>query len=316
MSAARPSNSSSDVPWRPDENCPCGSGREFQFCCEVAGRLPFVDVMKTQPVGPRTGFSHPGCYLGSTSNCSEKISKEHFISEAILKQFAGGLLVSGLPWHDQGESRKYSTNSLVSRVLCSRHNNSLAPLDSAASHFFAQMRLAMQHVTKKSMLRRSAFFLASGNGLEAWGVKTLLGLFHSRIASTNGQCLADSFTLNEPLATKVLEGAQLPKPLGMFVSFHQTSRVTDAISVAPLTDPSSHKLVGLMVEMIGVMFEFLIDTQGANPKFFEELHFYRPNIIDLEGPRRTSRVFLSWPSVGESGKRVSLKITTMSSSGS
>jgi len=52
------------------------------------------------PVGSRTGYRHPKCYAGADSNCSTKISKEHFISETLLERISlnGRAKIAGLAW--------------------------------------------------------------------------------------------------------------------------------------------------------------------------------------------------------------------------
>ena len=41
-------------------------------------------AVETEPKGPRTGHSHPGCYARALADCSDKISREHYVSEKLL----------------------------------------------------------------------------------------------------------------------------------------------------------------------------------------------------------------------------------------
>jgi hypothetical protein len=54
----------------------------------------------------------------------------------------------GLPWHDSEEYKEYGIDALTSKVLCTRHNNSLSPLDEAAGHAFRQFTEAMTYAIK------------------------------------------------------------------------------------------------------------------------------------------------------------------------
>src|SRR4051812_41419031 len=54
----------------------------------------------------RKALSHRSCYARRLGGCSSKISREHYLSENILKELneAGGLWVGGLPWLKSGSS--------------------------------------------------------------------------------------------------------------------------------------------------------------------------------------------------------------------
>jgi hypothetical protein len=117
-----------------DQNalCTCGSGLALAACC----LRPCGDL--TAP-GPATGYSHPKCYARELSNCSCTISGEHWVSESLLYLFApdGAIRLRGLS--GMNDWRRTSPGRLKSRVLCSRHNNLLSPLDQLTTRFFASL---------------------------------------------------------------------------------------------------------------------------------------------------------------------------------
>jgi hypothetical protein len=83
---------------RHDGPCPCGSGKTIINChLGLDGRLR-KPVPSLRPPGPKTSYAHPGCYLRSTADCSRQISREHYISEAVLEQLGRVLRVSGAAW--------------------------------------------------------------------------------------------------------------------------------------------------------------------------------------------------------------------------
>src|SRR5688572_9441951 len=102
--------------------CPCGSGELMRKCC-LATRA------RTDPGLPRTGNSHPGCYARTLRDCSEKLSREYWISQSILDLGDSMIVARGLPWLKPGESRRISSKSLAARILCTRHNSALSSLD-------------------------------------------------------------------------------------------------------------------------------------------------------------------------------------------
>ena len=156
----RPNPKSLDAPWKPIDQCPCESGLVYRECCLWTDGAPLIQIPSLSPSGSSTGYEHKKCYLNFTKNCCSKISGEHFISKSILSQFKG-LSVSGMPWQSAGEENVYHPNSLKANILCQRHNNALSPLDAAASHFFKKVFEATHHVTKRSVSKRSKFFLVS-----------------------------------------------------------------------------------------------------------------------------------------------------------
>lgn len=258
------------------------------------------------PPGAGSGTGHKKCYMGSTANCSTKLSREHYISKSILSQFKR-LSVEGLPWQDSEQKSEFGIEALTSKVLCTRHNSSLSPIDSMAGHAFQQITDAMIYVTKKSLARRTAFYFVSGDAFELWGVKTLLGLFTAKIASSEKSALAKDNEIDFETACRALSGSGLIPPLGLYVH-NEGESVKHGIGVSPLSNHDEKIVGGLRVNMLGVVFDFMIDTRGSNLQFFIEREFYRPWVLDLNGPRRTARIIFTWGTQRKTAKRVSLDI--------
>lgn len=246
--------------------------------------------------------------MQTTANCSEKLSREHYISKNILDQF-NQLAASGLPWHLDDQMVKYGANALASKVLCSRHNTALSPLDSAAGHAFRQITDAMNYVTKKSLARQPKFFLVSGDALELWGIKTLLGLYSAKVARSKGKVLAADYEVDVVTALKALSGGGVLKPLGLYIHPSTGEAIRHGIGVAPLTANDEKVLSGLRMNMTGITLDFILDQRGGNPRFFEEGQFYRPWILDLNGPERCARIIFTWAARTQKATRVSLDIS-------
>ena len=70
------------------------------------------------------GFSHPKCYLSATKGCSEKISQEHYISEALLNSIErhnSTIDVCGLSWLPKEHLKSIGKSSLTAGILCTTH---------------------------------------------------------------------------------------------------------------------------------------------------------------------------------------------------
>jgi hypothetical protein len=148
-----------------NELCPCRSGWLIVSCCldPSDGKLR-KKVKSIKPPGPATNYAHPNCYLRTTSDCSEEISREHYVSANILEQLGSdeGIEVFGLPWFNPGKGKRLSVDNLTSKILCKRHNENLSPLDHEAGIFFRELTAALSILDRKSSSKKSNFRLVSG----------------------------------------------------------------------------------------------------------------------------------------------------------
>ena len=121
--------------------------------------------------GRPSGYSHPRCYANADRNCSHKISKEHFISDALLRhlEFADKVKIAGLAWQRPQEFDLIPRRGLASRVLCTRHNSAMSHLDSAVEYLCSTIRgFDQDNLSKPAVL--------SGSDIERWMLKCLMGL--------------------------------------------------------------------------------------------------------------------------------------------
>jgi hypothetical protein len=101
-----------------------------------------------------SGYSHPKCYLGFTNNCSSDITKEHYISNSLLKLFEERktVKITGLRWIEEKKTFKLILrNSLRAHILCREHNNGLHELDTEMLRFFQavqQIEEVLKHPEK------------------------------------------------------------------------------------------------------------------------------------------------------------------------
>lgn len=77
------------------------------------------------------------CFLSAHGECSDKISREHYLSAAVMKAIApdGDLKVGGLAWQPPQTLQGIGIQSLQSKVLCTSHNSGLTELDAEATRF-------------------------------------------------------------------------------------------------------------------------------------------------------------------------------------
>ncbi len=134
----------------------------------------------TQPPGPKTGFRHPKCYAADDGNCSGKLSLEHYISASLLRQIApdGAVKISGLHWQEAEQFASLPIGAIGARILCSRHNSALAPLDAAIDQFAAAIGEfdSMARPLAGDLSVREERRVLSGEDIERWLLKCLVGM--------------------------------------------------------------------------------------------------------------------------------------------
>jgi len=305
---ARPKSTGLNAPWKENDRCPCGSRMDYGDCCLNHDGQPLIKTPSLTPDGPITKYENGKCYLNFTKNCSQKISREHYVSKSILSQF-GGLAVKGMPWQTPGTSDRYSPNNLTSHILCDRHNKSLSPLDKAASHFFKEVFAATHHATKKSISGQSKYFMASGDALELWALKTMVGLFYAKIAQSKGVTMLGNYNFDHKILENAFYGIGIAEPKGVYVKERLGDLINVDLEFCPLSVVNPHTICGIKFGVSGFEFEFLFDVRYARQEFFNEsLSRYRPWILDLAGKKRTSRIILTWEKQREGGKRLNLNL--------
>jgi len=143
------------------------------------------------------GYQHPKCYVHGNGSCSRKISKEHFISENLLRQIElnGTAKIAGFAWQkpETFDIRGIKHKSLAPKILCEYHNNALSPLDSTMGEFskvIGDFDRALSPSVANLVSERKKF---SGSDIEGWMLKCLIGMTASnnlKTANIKPECLA------------------------------------------------------------------------------------------------------------------------------
>ena len=104
---------------------------------------------------------------------------------------------------NRGEGASIRGENLSSEILCKRHNEPLAALDTVAFRAFRNTLDAVVYVTMKSLATKPTLTAVSGEGLELWLLKLLFGAYHYVLAADGGARLENFL----PLDTNIFENA-------------------------------------------------------------------------------------------------------------
>jgi hypothetical protein len=160
-------------------------------------------------------YSHHKCYANALGNCSTNISREHFISEAVLKQqeIEGGVTAFGFSFLGD-QSKPMPINGMAAKILCEAHNNALSPLDSEAGRLFKySLDIALNYH------QASPICIFSGEDIELWLLKTLLGIFYSdqiQVLSFDGLS-RQKYEIDSSLVQILFQQREWPKLWGLYV---------------------------------------------------------------------------------------------------
>jgi hypothetical protein len=242
--------------------------------------------------------------MASTRNCSERKSREHYVSEAILRRFSN-LLVSGMPWQAPGEAKIYPRKALVANVLCERHNNALAPLDTLAARAFDALIAAADYAVNQPHPGRVEHHLISGHGLELWMYKLHAGTHFGGIAAADGKRLKDAYSFPTSEIVEALTNGKLSSDGGLFVSQNVGAMQSGQISIGPILEIGRSCNVGVQVQFGPIRFDTTISPRAITEAGWQRR---RPGVIDFTGPARDSRVVLSWDRWGNEVNRIGVEV--------
>jgi hypothetical protein len=121
------------------------------------------------------------CWAACLGNCSDKISREHLVSENLFLD--DEMTVQGFPWCKE-KPVKIGLASLTAKILCRQHNSDLSEVDTAGGNAFAAFRESrrLANIREKQPKYRWRVVRTEidGCGFERWCLKTLINLSYDR----------------------------------------------------------------------------------------------------------------------------------------
>ena len=224
------------------------------------------------------------CYAAVLGGCSEKLSREHYISKSILPDHVA---IKGLPWCKE-QPRKVGRNSLTAQILCTTHNNQLSSLDGYAKHF---KDILFERIHVRPSRRRNSFSVEQleidGMALERWCLKFALGLTHTQ---------QDTGPISPDLVKICFGKNHFKEPAGLYLasSVGDDVRKFDVLHAEALLHPHASDIIAWKLGLWGWQTVLWLDP-CFRPNIHDHTLLYRPETIRVREERRTrQRVTFLW----------------------
>ena len=90
------------------------------------------------------------CWARSLGNCSDKISKEHFVTEGLFPTSV--VRIKGFSWC-RDEAQEIPVATLATKILCTTHNSRLSPVDASAIKAFEVFEESVRLTNVRQQMR-------------------------------------------------------------------------------------------------------------------------------------------------------------------
>ncbi len=218
------------------------------------------------------------CFLEGYGQCAGKITGEHYISKTVLEAVGLNALTGGLPWQEPMTMQIIGINSLVSNILCEKHNSGLSKFDTEAGKFFRALDAA-----DKRPHELPPITVIDGQLIERWFLKVMCGL-------TAGPGLNNRFIPSEWKA--VLSGESWPDDWGLYVPSPIGEQVlAKELSIETKVHPETRAVLAAGFRLAGVSFNILFGRPD-NPSAWG---LHRPRGLILQDGQQEARIEFIWP---------------------
>lgn len=243
-----------------------------------------------------TGYSHPGCYAKGLSDCSSKLSTEHYVSRSILDLLGDVHVISNASWLPSGaQSKPLPSSSLGSKILCKRHNEMLSAIDARAKTFLEQVVGAFSEGSIALPDRRVA---VDGDALELWVLKACCGVFASGELLVQGR--KTEYNIPIDWLRILFQAAPLVRNTGLCIRLVE-AKPHLGFAIGPIFGDDGTTLAGGGIEFCGIQMFILMDP-ARNKELIEigtgdmSRTTYRPGCIDIVTRTHKTTIELQWSS--------------------
>ena len=234
---------------------------------------------------------HDDCYARALLNCSEKLSREHYVSASVLSLLGDEHRLSNVNWVPPGErSDPLPVGALASKILCERHNSALSPLDGHARVFFSELMRGLSDHPEPLHRKVSV----NADAIEKWFLKACCGALASGNLREGGRRVVKK----PPCSWLDILFGDAPFPAGTGLHIRHAGMIPfQGYSIGPVY--IGDEWVGGGIIFAGVEF-FISMVPGGETELLERSTgersrlIYRPAVIRIESPPRMIDIELEW----------------------
>jgi hypothetical protein len=200
---------------------------------------------------------------------------------------AGTTKIGGLPWQQRETWEIRPTDRLAAKVLCTRHNQAVSPLDAEAGRFIETIGAFDRGFNQESPHAEIALFC--GEELEKWMLKTVCGMAAAGQLARGGDKL--KLDVPDPWVSILSGESDWPPMWGLYaahpagVAYHSSSFL-----VEPITGRDTEEILAVRMAMNGVTFHLLLGRPD-NPAVFG---IYRPRTLIFRQDEIQKFAEISW----------------------
>lgn len=220
------------------------------------------------------------CRLRGFGPCRGPLSREHYISESVLRATGANPAgkIGGLAWQPADTIQSIGIGSLQSKILCEGHNSGLSPLDSAAASLFKTL-----HAIDKDRASVPPLSAFDGPGIERWLLKVLFGIGAS--GGFNAKPPPDQWKA-------LLTGAPWPASWGLYVFRPPGPEIFSSdLLIETKTNSATKEILAASYRVAGVAFNLLLGT----PDYPRAFGTHRPRGLIFRHGAEERRVEFLWP---------------------
>lgn len=220
------------------------------------------------------------CFLNGFGHCSDKLTREHYISDTVLSAIApnGGLTIGGLAWQKEEMTlQEIGIGSLTSKILCKDHNSELSALDEEAGKF-------IRHIIAVDKNPNSApdIIEFDGEKIQRWMLKTLIATTEARAFKT-----AALSTKHK----KILMGKAWPSSWGLYAEICTEAQVfTQDLYIQTAHRADNGDLIAASFRLAGVQLWLVV----ANIDDKKQFGIFRPRGFVMVTPKAQKKIGLRW----------------------
>lgn len=220
------------------------------------------------------------CFLSGHGRCSDKITREHYISNTVLSAIApdGGLTIGGLAWQKEKMTLQgVGIGSLTSKILCKYHNSELSAFDNEAGKF-------IRHViaVDKNPDAAPASVEFDGEKIQRWMLKTLIATIEAGAFSTAPL---------SPKHKKILMGQPWPSSWGLYAAISSETQIfTQDLYMQTAHCSDKNGLVAASFRFAGIQLWLVV----ANVDDKKQFGIYRPKGFVVNIGSETKKIGLRW----------------------